>query len=1314
MLDSACEFSRIAWEQAFRWLAAHECAQTAVVEAPLEDQFLRDRTKTLAVLSNLLSHSDVDGLPKIIAAWNEKFGAELRVPLSELRRVAREALSIADDDLDVDDLWQRAVRLSQGAGQQSVLLPRRQADTNVPNEFKRSCAEGLQRWFRELQTNPLWNTLPGILPGEPDRPLTDVYVELFAVEDAEVVQQDGIEAGKRSWPPSPARLPAIDVESMAARTLERCVIVGDPGSGKSTLVKWLVWATFHGRLADFDVAIEVKLSTFAAALAIDSKLRPLEYFFRLQGQNAMEAEGAALAFRAAARASQRFLLLLDGWDEVPVAQRAAVKECLLQEEPGLITLITSRPSGMPRQLILGRRVGCYRIAGLTPVQSEELTTKLLRQMKHPQGIPAIWQRIRDDQHLREMAANPFLLGLLVRTLMEPAADGLSTKAAVYRRIAASLREQYELHCGRKARLTTRHMEGLAELSYQLLNDPQTPRYLFTRRELERSLPGLDVEPILHSRFVTKPISVLDEFIVLHATIQEFLAAEHLADDRPEVQHAFMERAFVSVSRFIVLEFLAGMRGTVAADCQTAARHWWQSQDRFLQIAIRIARLATAGDWPLDDLGRALRETLWAEISKDQDEDFSLCQLAVQTFAALDMADLILRVRSRPLSSFALNCLIETIPASVARDQRLDQLLPGNWQDVAGLDWMGGATEAERTELQARLKEWSVSAEDLRETVMQVGASGDESAIPLLVEIVTSETLATRVREEAVTSLGRIGGLPAVHALLDLILDRQVPPEMTRMAAMAFVQQSSLRLRLDPRGRDRVLRRLAAIPPSHWQVSSLLMILEHLAIREGAEVIAELATSSQATREVNHQAILTLQLATDRQLLGNLTKWIEGRPHELTLAWLELAWERSLPIPVPWLQHRVTRCQSDREQERLLRVLLQVVAQSDGDIRNHAVVFLDLLVLKSLRREAPELQVARALAAAVNEISPRRIILFSAKSQLLAINLLSHALDEGASCDKQQLLLAVALVRHFRDTRAMDALRTLLERIYVPGKFVDDTRDYQLFYEVGECLAELAPVELLRLPAECPGVKWALRSRTLKEGWLVYADQILNAEGAVIATIVPSESTARSPADAKPSPRPSPLEIHLKMEDQQRAEFMKAVFAVLKVPLNVVGTAIDRLYAVSGNEIADDDDRFYFRVAVFRELLLAVKPNLRKVPAKLTTWEFLRTFLKSARSELRRLLEAQISVPDELWTSPSERNRQAEVISGELPLVECLFGSFFIVEKTNTFAKSANDASTRYGELVAHIRQHLPAPHAVSFGRPRPGSEGQGESWQADQ
>jgi hypothetical protein len=361
------------WSRAFDWLRAVELDGHDLESALVSGVGLRERVKTLAVLFDLLPRSEIGRLSDVVTAWNQQFGEQSNVPLVELRRVARDVVAVRDNKHQEGDLWQRAAKLSRWRPDVVPLAKLPVSSSEVTDTDRKCCTEGIAAWLRELQENPQRRSIPGVIPGEADRPMSDVYVELLAVEDGDVVSTDESNSvarirGRQNR--AAEHSPPITTEAMISRTVERCVVIGDPGSGKSTLVRWLVWAAFEGRLADFDLAIEVKLSAYAAALVADENLTPLEYFFRSQGLNASDASKAAHGLSQTARESQRWLLLFDGWDEVPVAQRVIVKAQLRHVEPAFVTLITSRPSGMPRLLLERQHVACYRIAGLTPLLAQ--------------------------------------------------------------------------------------------------------------------------------------------------------------------------------------------------------------------------------------------------------------------------------------------------------------------------------------------------------------------------------------------------------------------------------------------------------------------------------------------------------------------------------------------------------------------------------------------------------------------------------------------------------------------------------------------------------------------------------------------------------------------------------------------------------------------------------------------------------------------------------------------------------------------------------------------------------------------------------
>ena len=81
----------------------------------------------------------------------------------------------------------------------------------------------------------------------------------------------------------------------------------------------------------------------------------------------------------------RVLLLLDGWDEVPADVRESIRTGLLDEARDFITLITSRPSGVPQALRDAGGGHMYELAGLSTRAMEDLAAAISPGAATPTG-----------------------------------------------------------------------------------------------------------------------------------------------------------------------------------------------------------------------------------------------------------------------------------------------------------------------------------------------------------------------------------------------------------------------------------------------------------------------------------------------------------------------------------------------------------------------------------------------------------------------------------------------------------------------------------------------------------------------------------------------------------------------------------------------------------------------------------------------------------------------------------------------------------------------------------------------------------------
>jgi NACHT domain len=1100
---------------AFGLLASVELGQWPVWNGPGDSLYLRCRVETLAGLLDLVPRSQMPLLEEIADAWMRTFPGTDPVTAKQLRDVARAVLNPvrgADGGGANDSgLW-RALALVGPGTPRPDSLQQHASGTFDQTEAYRQCAVGLGVWFDQLKT-ARWTRLPSSVPGESPVEIEKVYVELYAIPETDT----NIELANLALPHRMARqhlsnqYPVVDVPTMLARTLDRCVVIGEPGSGKSTMTQWLAWAVHGGKCPDFKAALVVKLGAFARELAENPDVSVVEFFFQSLRTKIDDWREPADALRRIAAERRDFLLLLDGWDEVPVPQREAVRERIAAEYDYFVTVVTSRASGLPHQLQEGDRVDVYRIAGLAERSRDELARKLVAAQGHPELIEPVLHRIRSEPDLREMAANPFLLGLLVRVLSRSDSSNvpLRTLADVYRQVTNWVKDQYNQFRADDAKLIADHIVGLRRLSHWLLFGPGRPRYVFSRQELSESMFGSE-EPVRRSRFVDQTDPVYDEYAFLHATLQEYFAAAHADNLSNSELDDFLDRAFRSYSRLIVLEFLAGGHGAAAARCRQRCVLWLQDRDRFGQTALRIARMAGAGRWPEDALVQSVRDELWTAIRANH--DLALTKLAVEALAELDATGLARRARATTgLDNWAIQCIVDAVPASVARDEQLDELLSGEWRDYAGFDARGGATHQDFDAIRAVLENPSSAEDDLREAAIHAGAAGDASLVPPLVNLLSEDFRFPAVQETVLDSLGAIGGREAVDALVGVVLGM---PRLTKDAVTAAIgvlrHYGHNKKALDPVGRDRLLRRLCVVPADAGKTEPILRALQACPIREGDAVIEQIAVDGTASAGVRATAVFALMGVVDRSRLQRLIRTIASEPlGEVVDAMLLLALIRSLAVPREWLEAKVTATGDRAKLRTLLPSYLLTLANVHGPDRLAALGYLNREVSAVLKD--PGATGDGRLAAWEHALTQGPL-----QREWLTEETFQRGLDELVrfaaspnSVPTTRVRLASCVVGQFRTMTARTALKDALSAaLQFQETGQGDLGAVPLV--IANRLADVAPGELLRYPPDCDPVNAVLQTRAVERGWMIFRDRITDAEGDEIATIKTAEPAAIVP------------------------------------------------------------------------------------------------------------------------------------------------------------------------------------------------------------
>jgi hypothetical protein len=1078
---------------------------------------LESRVALLAILLDLIPRPEIGQLENVLAAWNCSFPEGTFASVAELRAVSLATIKAgAETSMGPrPDAFNPITRNRANTRSATTGLFATRPAISDPMQL---CLNGLALWQDRLRHGPQWKYLNSVVPGEEPIPIDDVFVELFATFDVPTLAgTDGARRVSRQL--LAAQCPVVSVSTMAARTLERCVVLGEPGSGKSTMMHWLARSVAMGRCPDFDDAILVKLSAYSDRLLIKPNLTPVDFFLESLGidppsRRPRDWGAVAQCLRQQAKDSHRCLLLLDGWDEVPLNCRERVKTFIQWEQPYFVVVITSRPSGQPHQLGGVARTDFYRIAGLSPRATRELSANLLRAIRHPELTATIVDHIEDSADLQELATNPFLLGLLVRVLVRTLRTNCipQTSAEVFEQIVAWIEEQYRsLPESVDCQLTWDQIAALQRLSLnKLFEDTRSP-YLFKLSELNEHLQGGNADAVRKSRFVNRVHPIYDEYAFLHATFQEYFAAVRASKLKKAQFNKVIEKSFSSASRLIVLEFVAGLCNRRARLLEERAAQWLDSADRFLQVVHRVARVAAAGRWAFDREGsvanRARRE-LWREITTS--DDHASIEAAVESFAMLDPTGLCRLVgQAGNISTWALNCMVSSLPSTILRKERLIDLLPGAWSDYAGVELRQEVTDEELVAMRSKLEDRKATAEDRIEAARFLGAVQDSGSAATLAGLIGDQLAPPELREAAVDGIASIGGRAAVDALVGIVTG-EIPSSTggRRIASAALRNTRGSRKVLDPSGRDRLLRHLATSGDDE-QTAYILTALEGHPIRDGGDIIADIVLNRALPESVRNQAARVLATVVDVDEVQRAVASISGETSRDALnILLEVAADRRLSVDLQWIQARIDSCRDRVELHRLLSSFVRLTSQSTGDEWAAATFSLSAMIMKALKRHGKWGQGDRAKALTTvlsTRSDPQDRPAVSDEAFGLAEDCVATFRLSPQEVPEGQVLLAIAVIEYLGNEDSGPKVRSALDTVLdfeVASHRTTDQRN-RLATALANCLLRIAPGELLSYPFDCDPVQRALRRAASERGWLVYSDRIVDAEGTPVATGTPS-------------------------------------------------------------------------------------------------------------------------------------------------------------------------------------------------------------------
>ncbi|WP_046730876.1 NACHT domain-containing protein [Streptomyces humi] len=362
----------------------------------------------------------------------------------------------------------------------------------------------------------------------PDRwPLEVAYLSLEAT--AAEKPADPPEAGHHT--PVTLQLPAED----AMHGHDRVLLRGDAGSGKTTLVQWLAVTTARtgGR-----IPYVLPLRTLIRAGALPAP----GAFLTAVSCPLTPPEGWTERVLAAGRG----LVLVDGLDEIPAADRHRTRDWLLaliRAFPGNRWMLTSRPTAVRPDWLAAEG---FRELTLAPMRRPDVATFVERwhtAAQAPQFLGPLLDSLRTKRDLARLATNPLMCGLICALHRERRGFLPTGRKELYDAALAMLLARRDRERGMGAvdevELSEEvQLELLQRLSYALVLSGRTEMDLETAEGIvERCLPSLALGSdastvvrtlLLRSGLVRQPADGVLDFV--HRTFQDYLGARYAVEE----------------------------------------------------------------------------------------------------------------------------------------------------------------------------------------------------------------------------------------------------------------------------------------------------------------------------------------------------------------------------------------------------------------------------------------------------------------------------------------------------------------------------------------------------------------------------------------------------------------------------------------------------------------------------------------------------------------------------------------------------------------------------------------------------------------
>jgi len=420
--------------------------------------------------------------------------------------------------------------------------------------------------FGQILTSKYFTKLPSLFDDTDNFPISDMYVELTVSQSLGIAEPHRLTRSKTL---------ADEIEERHKQkrarhvSLDNCVnnlqnnnivILGDPGSGKTSLLKYLCLEIAKGENKRwlFPIFISLRqywlekekyptltLIHYAVATLVSQNtasnvspnfsllMREKDEAYKDEKNFIKELEGVLAYISSTDR--KHVLFLLDGLDEIASNEEATtiVSEDIRYLGKGFSWVLTSRHTGFYSNLEEDIR---YEVVSLHNDGIQELVTnwfKHTQQSNSTQKTKFIIDQIWNNSRLLEMARNPFLLTLLcyVQNFNEDKLLPLQ-RHEIYSEIVDLIRKQLRTKEKNNILFGKPELKYLERFCYYLYQEVENaPLQLFEQEHwVECAAP--ETPPDFNKHFLSsrllKEWKTRGDYHFVHLTFQEYFIAQHIS------------------------------------------------------------------------------------------------------------------------------------------------------------------------------------------------------------------------------------------------------------------------------------------------------------------------------------------------------------------------------------------------------------------------------------------------------------------------------------------------------------------------------------------------------------------------------------------------------------------------------------------------------------------------------------------------------------------------------------------------------------------------------------------------------------------